>query len=133
MQAHQLLAVLLLAGPGLATAANSGVPCGEKFTTPEINECLGKASSDIELELQQAVERLASKLTQIDREGSMFKPAKTFLKAQELWRSHRDTECQAKSETMTYGTAAPAQYTRCVLAMTKSRIEALNPDIWFPR
>lgn len=125
--------LLLIAGAASPAAAEQEVPCVDRATTPEINQCLAEVSSRVESALEEAAARVAEKFQSIDAAEPMFKPARTFRESQQLWKAHRDAECKAKSELLTVGTGAPAAYARCKIRLTQLRIDALDPRLWPPQ
>lgn len=98
--------------------------CDSELNSERLNACLGGIFSEKDNELNSVYRKLRSTLT--DDERVMLK------KAQVLWLSFRDANCDFEASSVNGGEAYQAVYIDCQSKLTERRIAELKKSSFWP-
>jgi uncharacterized protein YecT (DUF1311 family) len=93
-------------------------PCAEVVVTSDLVDCLSKARTSSDSELNSLYQNIQKKLDASE--------ARHLTEAQRLWIKYRDANCSAERELYGRGTAAFPAYLGCLEAMTRARTKELQ-------
>lgn len=93
-------------------------PCGKVSITSDLVDCLSKARTSADAELNSVYQKIRRKLDVSD--------AERLTTAQRLWIQYRDANCSAERSLYTGGTASSPAYVACLEAMTRARTKELR-------
>lgn len=108
-----LVLLLLLFVPSLLTAQ-----CKNAVSTKDMQDCMDNEWKKSDAELNRVYQQSLKKL----------KPEQAALlkKAQRVWLSYRDAQCDADYKMFAGGTAAPLALTQCRVTLTQERTKTLE-------
>ncbi|MHA7775675.1 lysozyme inhibitor LprI family protein [Roseibium sp. M-1] len=136
MRAHRLisaaLACLLPAlAPGAPAFAQENVDCGYPLNNSERTYCAEKALGEAEARMNEALDRLRAKLTEMDADlPEHLKGAPAALdEAQAAWKAYADKDCAAYSFPFKGGTQGNELYRSCLIVLTMKRTEDLDATV----
>ena len=110
---------LLIAAPCCAQHMNEpDSSCAGAVTTSDLVDCLGKARTASDGQLNSLYQQIQQKLDSDE--------LKELTTAQRLWIKYRDANCTAARSLYGLGTASTPVYLACLDAMTRERIKELR-------
>jgi uncharacterized protein YecT (DUF1311 family) len=122
---HQLVksvALVVMIAVAQSASANG---CDKVEREDELQECLRAEFSKIDKELNAAYAKLR---------GELNKEALVLLtKAQRLWVSLRDADCELDAESYKGGSGYQAIYIQCQIDRTRQRIKYFKSSRLWPR
>ncbi|WP_184044724.1 lysozyme inhibitor LprI family protein [Inhella inkyongensis] len=99
--------------------------CDKVEREDELQECLGTELATVDKELNAAYAKLR---------GGLNKEAHVLLtKAQRLWVSLRDADCELEAESHKGGSGYQAIYIQCQIDKTRQRIKDFKSSRLWPR
>jgi uncharacterized protein YecT (DUF1311 family) len=119
------LVVFLAALAALTSRAAHAADCGKVVREDALQECLSGEFSTADKELNAAYAKLRSRL---DKEA-----LELLTKAQKLWISLRDADCDLEAEAYKGGTAYQSIYLQCQINKTKQRTSEFKKSSYWPR
>jgi uncharacterized protein YecT (DUF1311 family) len=117
--------VITAAFAAMASPSAFAADCGKVIREEAIRECLSAELSVADGELNATYGKLR---------GGMDKETLDLLtKAQKLWISLRDADCELEAEAYKGGTAYQAIYLQCQINKTKQRTSEFKKSTYWPR
>jgi uncharacterized protein YecT (DUF1311 family) len=119
-----LLAVVI----GAATFQSAFAACDKVVREDELQECLAAELAVVDKELNSTYARLRGGMK---KEGA--ETLELLTKAQKLWVSLRDADCELEAESHKGGTGYQAVYLQCSIDRTRQRISEFKRSTHWPR
>jgi len=114
--------------PFFAASAQENIDCGYPLNDSERTYCAEKALGEAQARMQDAVDRLKARLTEMDAElPEHLKGAPAALEeAQAAWNTYAEKDCEAYSFPFKGGTRGDELYRSCLIVLTMKRTEDLD-------
>lgn len=109
----------------LLTPIAANAQCGNVVREDILQECLAAELSSADKELNATYSKLRSPLGKDEKE--------LLTKAQKLWVSLRDTDCEFEAKSHKGGTGAQSVYLQCQIDRTKYRTTELKRSFFWPK
>jgi len=116
------------AAPIFAASAQENIDCGYPLNNSERTYCAEKALGEAQARMQDAVDRLKARLTEMDADlPEHLKGAPAALdEAQAAWKTYAEKDCEAYSFPFRGGTRGNELYRSCLIVLTMKRTEDLD-------
>lgn len=124
MKKYRLLALALTLLPLYAVAAD---PCDTAVSDPDINECAAQEYSRVDGILNTTYKKVLADLKASGKEyPDALKARQELIKAQRLWVSFREADCNAIFTLHQSGTIRVLMYHSCMTSHSEQRIKELK-------
>jgi uncharacterized protein YecT (DUF1311 family) len=131
MKKHSVVLAFLLMAPHAYCADYSG--CFQK-NTMEMSFCFSDIRAATENTLKNEEERIIHEISQLtltpngEEENKKLKKQTlaSFMRAQEMWRAYRDSDCKFIYNANQYGSMRNVFEQQCLIVRTEQRIDELK-------